>query len=69
MGSSPYDIAMHTLTVIGYQEKFTPQEFAYGHKLCLYLCKMALYDYEFNKIASYSLLSASVIFIVFTLFQ
>lgn len=30
---------------------------------------MALYDYEFNKTATYSLLAASVIFIVFKIFQ
>lgn len=68
LGTSPYDIAMQTLTLTGYQEKFTCQEFQYGHKICIYLSKMALYDYEFNKTSSYSLLAASVIYIIFKIF-
>jgi len=69
LGTSPYDIAMHALTLAGYQERFSTEEFSYGHKICVYLCKMALYDYEFNKTTTYSLLGASVIYIVFKIFQ
>lgn len=69
LGTSPYDIAMQTLTLAGYQEKFSSEEFEYAHKICVYLCKMALYDYDFNKTSTYSLLAASIIYIIFKIFQ
>lgn len=65
LGTSPYELAMQTLTLAGYQEKFSAEEFAYAKKICIYLSKMALYDYEFNKTSSYSLLATAVLFIVF----
>jgi len=68
LGTSPYDIAMQTLTLAGYQDKFSSEEFEYAHKICVYLCKMALYDYDFNKTSAYSLLAASVIYIIFKIF-
>ncbi|EGR28341.1 n-terminal domain protein [Ichthyophthirius multifiliis] len=63
------EICMQALNYFGYQDKMPNQEFQYAHKVCIYLSKMILYDYEFIKLIPYSLLAASVLYIVFKIVQ
>ncbi|EAR88519.2 amine-terminal domain cyclin (macronuclear) [Tetrahymena thermophila SB210] len=69
LGTSPYEIAMQTLTLIGLQDKLSHEEFQYCHRVCLYLCKMILYDYEYFKSIPYSVSAASIMYIVFKIFN
>ncbi|KAL4469497.1 hypothetical protein ABPG74_004750 [Tetrahymena malaccensis] len=69
LGTSPYEIAMQTLTLIGLQDKLSHEEFQYCHRVCLYLCKMILYDYEYFKSIPYSASAASIMYIVFKIFN
>ncbi|KAL4488076.1 hypothetical protein ABPG72_009414 [Tetrahymena utriculariae] len=69
LGASPYEIAMQTLTLIGLQDKLKHEEFQYCHRVCLYLCKMVLYDYEYFKNIPYTVSAASIIYIVFKIFN
>ncbi|EGR31142.1 n-terminal domain protein [Ichthyophthirius multifiliis] len=68
-GTSPYEISMQTLTFLNYQDRLSNQEFQYVHKICSYLSKMILYDYENIKMASYSTIAASVLYIIFKIIQ
>lgn len=46
IGATPYEITMHTLYKTGLKDFFEPYIYSYLEKICVYLSKMILYDYE-----------------------
>ena len=69
IGGTPYELAMHCLTRTQLSQTLDKKIFAYLEKICIYLSKMILYDYELICTKSYSLLAGALIFVSFKIIE
>jgi len=69
IGATPYDIAMHVLCKLNLRECLEKKITTYLEKICIYLAKMILYDYELICQKEYGLLSGSLIFVAFKIIE
>jgi cyclin A len=69
---------MHVLCKMNLKEQLDKKIYTYLEKICIYLAKMVLYDYDlingrgkliFFEIKDYSLLSGSLIFVAFKIIE
>jgi hypothetical protein len=69
IGATPYELAMHCLARTQLGEILDRKIFTYLEKICTYLSKMVLYDYDLIQTKSYSLLAGALIFVSFKIIE
>ncbi|CAD8043080.1 unnamed protein product [Paramecium primaurelia] len=69
VGGTLYDMYNLILTNCFIESKLLEKNYKYLKKLCLYLSKMVLYDYEICGKNNYTLLSAALIFVAFKIVE
>lgn len=69
VGGTIYDLYCLLLTNAKIEEKLQAKHFKYLKKLCLYLAKMTLYDYEICGKSTYTMLAAALIFVGFKIVE
>ncbi|CAD8056391.1 unnamed protein product [Paramecium sonneborni] len=69
VGGTLYDMYNLILTNCFIEQKLKEKNYKYLKKLCLYLSKMVLYDYEICGKSNYTLLGAALIFVAFKIVE
>ncbi|CAD8139646.1 unnamed protein product [Paramecium pentaurelia] len=69
VGGTLFDLYNLILTNCFIESKLLEKNYKYLKKLCLYLAKMVLYDYEICGKNNYTLLSAALIFVAFKIVE
>ncbi|KRX09298.1 Cyclin-like protein [Pseudocohnilembus persalinus] len=70
IGSTPYEYVMMVLYKSGLRDSLeSKKNYDYLIKICIYLSKMILYDYDLVKDRQYSLLAGALIFVAFKIIE
>ena len=69
IGGTMYDIWTHCLARMDLKESLDKKIFKYLQKICTYLSKMSLYEYDLICQKDYNLLSGSLIFVAFKIIE
>lgn len=69
VGGTLYDMYNLILTNCNVESKLLDKNYKYLKKLCLYLSKMILYDYEICGKSNYTLLASALIFVAFKIVE
>lgn len=69
IGATPYDFVMHAITKMNLKETLDKKVYNYLEKICIYLAKMILYEYELISSKEYAILSGSLIFVAFKIIE
>ena len=68
-GVTPYEFMMSALYQLNLQEKMSEKLYNYLQKVCIYLAKMTMHDYELVSQQDYSELAASTLFVAFKIIE
>jgi len=64
-----FDISMHTLHTLKIYETMSEKYFKYLVKVCIYLSKMNMYDYDLLNDYSQTVIAASTIYVAFKIIE
>ena len=67
--STPYEFIMNTLYQLNLKEIMAPRLYNYLKKVCVYLAKANMHDYELLSQQDYSELAASTLFVAFKIIE
>lgn len=67
--STPYEFIMNTLYQLNLKETMAPRLYNYLKKVCVYLAKANMHDYELLSQQDYSELAASTLFVAFKIIE
>jgi len=67
--STPYEFIMNTLHQLNVKETMAPRLYNYLKKVCVYLAKANMHDYELLSQQDYSELAASTLFVAFKIIE
>jgi len=67
--STPYEFIMNTLYQLNVKETMAPRLYNYLKKVCVYLAKANMHDYELLNQQDYSELAASTLFVAFKIIE
>ena len=68
-GVTPYEFMMTALYQLSLQEEMTEKLYDYLQKVCIYLAKMTMHDYELVNQQKYSELAASTLFVALKIIE
>jgi len=66
---TPYEFIMNALFQLKLKETMTPKLYEYLQKVCIYLVKASLHDYELISQQNYSELAAATLFVAFKIIE
>ena len=66
---TPYEFIMNTLYQLNLKETMAPRLYNYLKKVCVYLAKANMHDYELLSQQDYSELAASTLFVAFKIIE
>lgn len=69
LGATPYELAMHSLTRTTLKFDLDKKIYAYLEKICIYLSKMVVFDYELISNKTYALIAGALIFVAFKIIE
>jgi len=66
---TPYEFVMNAIFQLNLKETMTPKLYEYLLKVCTYLAKASLHDYELASQQTYSELAAAILFVAFKIVE